>query len=76
MLITELYNYAVCCSYDEVQRFKRSAAVQSSKAKLLAGLRDATLGGLVQIVIDNFDATISSQNCRLECHYRAMLAVQ
>ena len=51
MLITELYNYAVCCSYDEVRRFKRSAAVQSSKAKLLAGLRDATLSGLVQIVI-------------------------
>ena len=75
MLITELYNYAVCCSYDEVRRFKRSAAVQSSKAELLAGLRDATLGGLVQIVIDNFDAMISSQNCRLECHYKAMLAV-
>ena len=76
MIITELYKYHVCCSYDEVRRFKRSAGVQSSKAQQLAGLRDASLGGLVQIIIDNFDAVISSQNCRLECHYMAMLAVQ
>ena len=76
MLITELYNYNMCCSYDEVRRFKRLAAVQSSKARLFAGLRDATIGGLVQIIIDNFDAMISSQNCRLECHYMAMLAGQ
>ena len=25
MLITELYNYNICCSYDEVRRFKRSS---------------------------------------------------
>jgi len=75
MIITELYKYNVSCSYDEVRRF-RSAGVQSSKAQQLAGLRNATLGGLVQIIIDNFDAVISSQNCRLECHYMAMLAAQ
>ena len=76
MLITELCKYNVSCSYDEVRRFKRSAAVQSAGAKVLPGLRDATAGGLVQIIIDNFDAVISSQNCRLECHYMAMLAAQ
>ncbi|KAG0725731.1 putative RNA-directed DNA polymerase from transposon BS [Chionoecetes opilio] len=76
MIITELYKYNVSCSYDEVRRFRRSAGAQSSKAQQLAGLRDAALGGLVQIIIDNFDAVISSQNCRLECHYMAMLAAQ
>ena len=76
MLITEMHDYGVCCSYGEVRRFKRSAAVHSSNSKLLPGLRDATQGGLVQIIIDNFDAVISSQNCRLECHYMAMLATQ
>lgn len=30
------------------------------KGKLLAGIRDATLGGLVQIIIDNFDAVIKT----------------
>jgi len=39
MLIEELYKYDVSCSYDEVHRFKRSAAVQSSKAnRRLAGM--------------------------------------
>ena len=77
MLIEELYKYNVSCSYDEVRRFKRSAAVQSSKEnKQLAGLKDVSEGGLVQIIIDNFDTVISSQNCRLECHCMAMLATQ
>jgi hypothetical protein len=76
MLITELYKYGVCCSYDEVRRFKRSAAAQTASTPLLPGLRAVNEGGLIQIIIDNFDAMISSQNCRLECHYMAMLAVQ
>ena len=76
MLITEMHDYGVCCSYDEVRRFKGSAAVHLSNSKLLPGLRDDTQGGPVQIIIDNFDAVISSQNCRLECHYMAMLATQ
>jgi len=63
MLIKELYKYDVSCLYDEVHRFKRSAAVQSSKAnRQLAEMRDVTKGGFVQIIIDNFDAAISSQN--------------
>ena len=40
------------------------------------GMRDVTEGGLVQIIIDNFEAVISSHNCRLQCHYMAMLAAQ
>ena len=66
MLITKMHDYGVCCSYDEVRRFKRSAAVHSSNSKLFPGLRDATHGGLVQIIIDNFNAVISSQNCWLD----------
>ena len=30
----------------------------------------------MQIISDNFDAVISSQNCRLDCHCMAMLATQ
>ena len=76
MLLTEMYKYNVCCSLDELRRFRRSVAVQSSKEKLLAGLRYATLGGLVQIIIDKFDGVISSQNGQLECHYMAMQPTQ
>ena len=76
MLITELQKYNVSCSYDEGRRLKKSAAVQSTGASVLAGLQDANESGLVQITIDNYDAVISSQNCRLDCHYMAMLATR
>ena len=74
MLITELQKYNVSCSYDEGRRLKKSAAVQSAGASVLAGLQDANESG--QITIDNYDAVISSQNCRLDCHYMAMLATR
>ena len=66
MLITELHKYNVSCCYDEIRRLKKSAAVQSAGASVLAGLQDANEGGFVQIIIDNYDAVISSQNCRLD----------
>jgi hypothetical protein len=75
-LIKELSKYNVTCTYDETRRFRRSAAVQASKANLLAGVSDCSLGGLVQVIIDNFDTEISSQNCRLQCHCMAMLITQ
>eukprot|EP00745_Piridium_sociabile_P037812 TRINITY_DN68984_c0_g1_i6.p1 TRINITY_DN68984_c0_g1~~TRINITY_DN68984_c0_g1_i6.p1 ORF type:complete len:1121 (+),score=248.01 TRINITY_DN68984_c0_g1_i6:81-3443(+) len=75
-LIKELSKYNVTCTYDETRRFRRSAAAQASKANLLAGVSDCSLGGLVQVIIDNFDTEISSQNCRLQCHYMAMLITQ
>ena len=75
-LINELSKYNVTCTYGETQRFRRSAAVQASKATLTAGVSDCSLGGLVQVIIDNFDAEISSQNCRLQCHCMAMLITQ
>ena len=62
MLISELHTYNLSCSYDEVRR--------------LNGLQDVNEGGLVEIIIDNYDAVISSQNCLLHCHYMAMLATQ
>ena len=76
LLIEELYKYRVTCSYDEVRRFLRSAAVVASRDKCWAGMSDSSIGGLVQVVIDNFDAVINSQNCRLDCHVLAMIATQ
>ena len=75
-LVNELYKYRVCCSYDEVRRFMRSAAVKAAKDKAWSGLSDTSVGGLVQIIIDNFDAIIHSQNCRLDFHCLAMLVTQ
>ena len=54
-LIEHLYNYKVVCSYDEVKRFKASAAVENTK-NITLNLRNHTQG-LVQAVADNFDTT-------------------
>ena len=50
--------------------------MQASRDTTLAGLTDASVGGLVQVIIDNFDAVIHSQNCRLDCHNLAMIVTQ
>ena len=75
-VINMLYKFRITCSYDEVRRFLRSAAVQAARDTALSGLTDASVGGLVQVIIDNFDAVIHSQNCRLDCHNLAMVVTQ
>ena len=63
-LIEHLYDYGVC-SYDEVKRFKSSAALENSKNGSI--LRDHT-ESLVQAVADNFDTDISLQNGKMQTH--------
>jgi hypothetical protein len=58
-VINMLYKFRITCSYDEVRRFLRSAAVQAARDTALAGLTDVSIGGLVQVIIDNFDAVHS-----------------
>ena len=71
-LIEQLYNFRVTCSYVEVLRFKSSAAVAAVKDTNIRGM-DNSSNGLVQVVSDNFDATISSQNGLRSTHSLAML---
>ena len=66
MIAMELHKYGVSCSYDEVMRFRRSAAAHASKKQMLPGFRDRA--------VDLWK--LSSQNSQLRCHYRAILAVQ
>lgn len=71
-LIEQFYDFLVSCSYDEVLRFKTSAAAAAVNS---ASLREHVHAkdGLVQLVSDNFDAQISSQNGLLSTHSLAML---
>ena len=74
-LIQHMHEFGVTCSYDELLRFKKSAAVAASKHAELCGISDST-DGLVQVVVDNFDADISSQNGKLSTHSLAVLVTQ
>ena len=74
-LINTMYDFLVTSSYDEVTRFKSSAARQAVKHSSGQGLFDAK-NGLVQTVIDNYDANISSMNGLHSTHALAMLLCQ
>ena len=74
-LINSLYSYGVCCSYTEYRRFKKSAAQAAVADSRLFGISSAD-HGLVQCILDNFDADISSQNGRQSTHSLAILMTQ
>ena len=74
-LINHMYDYRVTCSYSEVLRFKKSAAVIAAKEPKLQGITSADQG-LVQVIADNFDADISCPNGKLSTHSLAMIIMQ
>ena len=51
------YDYGIICSYDEIRRFKKFAAVAAAADPTVHGISSAE-GGFVQTVVDNFDADI------------------
>lgn len=69
------FDYGITCCYDEVLRFKKSAAVIAAKEPHVHGISSAA-GGLVQTVVDNFDADIHSPNGKLATHSLAMILTQ
>ena len=70
-----LNKLGITCTYDELLHFKFSAAHAAAKRIKNMGLTDASRG-LVQVVADNFDANISSQNGLQSTHALAMLVTQ
>ena len=71
-MIEQLYRFLVFCSYDEGLGFKPSAAAAAISNASLRGNAHAK-DSIVQLVSDNFDAQISSQNGLLSTHSLAML---
>ena len=70
--LNHLHDYRVTCTYDEILRFKKSAAVNSAKDGYLEGV-PRTNDALFQVVTDNYDAKMSSQNNKLMCHCLATI---
>ena len=74
-VIEHLYDYGVVCSYDEVKRFQTSVEVAANEMTKGNMLRPRKYG-LVQVVADNFDATISSQNGLKQIHSLVMIKTE
>lgn len=70
-----MYDYRVTCSYDEVLRFKKSAAVAASADPSMQGISDVGQG-LIQVIVDNFDCDICSPDGKLSTHSLAMIVTQ
>ena len=75
LLINQLYAFRITCSYDEVLRYKKSAAVAITKDSNLKIIKDSR-EGMVQVIVDNFDADISSPNGKLSTHSLAVIVAQ
>lgn len=65
-------DFGVTCSYDELLRFKKSAAIANVD---FTGLR-SDMDCLIQGVVDNFDQQIHSQNRKLQTRSMALLLTQ
>ena len=75
--VESLHDFGVTCSYDEMLRFKASAA-SAAAGDVNSNLRAITDSkeGLIQAVADNYDANISSQNGLKSTHDLALLLTQ
>jgi len=71
-LIEQFYDCRVACSYDEILRFKASAAAAALKNFTIMGMT-CPKDGIIQAVADNFDANISSQNGLVSTHSLAIV---
>ena len=74
-LVNAMYKYGVSCTYSELRRFKKSAAMAAVTDMKLSGISNAN-DGLVQVIINNFDAEIASQNGKLSTHSLAVIVTQ
>ena len=68
-------DFGVTCSYDELQRFKKSVAFTANANMYLSGLK-SEVDGMIQGVGDNFDQQICSQNGKLQTHSIALPMTQ
>ena len=74
-LIEVLKKYGVTCTYDNVRRFKHSAAKAITTEPSLPGLSTSS-SSLVQVIVDNLDTDLSSPNGKSSTHSLAMLLTQ
>lgn len=74
MLVDQFHDFGVTSSYNELRRFKILCASSMANSPRL-GLFDS-INGLIQVVADNFDTEISSQNGQKSTHGLAMIITQ
>ena len=72
-IIQHLFDYKVTCSYDEFRRYKKSSAVARYTRLKAEEKNPVAISGLIQHIVDNFDAEMSSPNGKVSTHALAMI---
>lgn len=72
-MVKHMHDYLVCCTYDELLRFKRSSAMGQYAQICRERRQPARVDGLLQVVVDNFDAELSSPNGLVATHDMAII---
>ena len=73
-LIEHFHQYGVTSSYHELRRFKVSAAAKNVQKSSFTDFKAED--GLIQVVTDNFDANIHTQNGLKQTHAMATIITQ
>ena len=73
-VIETLHEFGISSIYREVRRFKVSAAATADKNGLSLNVNASD--GLIQVITDNFDAAINSQNGMKQTHALASVLAQ
>ena len=74
-ILEQLHNFGVTCSYNELRHFRISAVTFMAKDDRGLAQFDSE-NGLVQVIADNFDTQISSQNGQKSTHGLGMIITQ
>ncbi len=64
------YDFGITYSYDEVCRFRKSSAVYGTKGVIKPE------GGLIQVIVDNYDANLNTLNGKQTTSALAMIVTQ
>ena len=73
-LLNHFYDYRVTCTHDEMLRFKKSAASYFANLPYMPSIPLNDL--LLQIITDNYDTVMHSQNNKLLCHCLATIVTR
>ena len=73
--VEKLSKFGAVASYDELKRFRLSAAAAAHTRRMQGALQHYSKG-LVQGVADNFDCKISSLNGKKQTHSMALMLIQ
>ena len=71
-ILNHLFDYSVTCNYDEVRRFRTSAAI-AAVIDVRESCPSGYVRGLIQVIADNFDLDVHTPNGKAATYSLAII---